>query len=126
MDILVTSEMTSCSAERLINIEIGLYGRKIIVLGAYGQVKYRFMETLGGTIRKIKPIQVILTGDLNGRRGRKDKVSIVENFGEEEINDNGELNSTTPEKMTRLMMKKNYTYCKNEIIRDLYQKLLDM
>lgn len=84
--------------ERLIKIELEMYGRDIVIIGVYGpnddsqiQDKEKFIDCLSENIQKIKHTkEIILAGDFNSRTGRKEKDSVIGSFGEEQRNDNGE------------------------------------
>ncbi|XP_030747932.1 craniofacial development protein 2-like [Sitophilus oryzae] len=83
--------------ERVIRVEIAIYGRDVIIIGAYGPnddspvtEKEKFLDTIQNEIANIRKKELIIAGDLNGREGRKENDSAIGRFGEEITNDNGE------------------------------------
>lgn len=83
--------------ERVIRVEIAIYGRDVIIIGAYGPnddspvtEKEKFLDTIQNEIANIRKKELIIAGDLNGRVGRKENDSVIGRFGEEITNDNGE------------------------------------
>ncbi|RZF32288.1 hypothetical protein LSTR_LSTR001752 [Laodelphax striatellus] len=84
--------------ERIIEVELEIYGREIVIIGVYGptddsqmQDKDEFFECLNATVEKInRRKEIILTGDLNGRTGRRANDTVIGSFGEDCLNDNGE------------------------------------
>ncbi|XP_022188702.2 craniofacial development protein 2-like [Nilaparvata lugens] len=84
--------------ERIIKVELEMYGREIIILGVHGptndsqvQDKENFSECLRVNVEEMKGRkEIILAGDLNGRTGRRIGDTVVGCFGEESINDSGE------------------------------------
>ncbi|XP_060530421.1 craniofacial development protein 2-like [Cylas formicarius] len=84
--------------DRVIKIDIVVFGRHIIVIGEYGQTedsalieKTSFIQTIQEEIDKIKQNQeLIIAGDFNGRTGIKENDAIIGRFGEDTVNTNGE------------------------------------
>ena len=84
--------------ERIIKLNLTLYGREIAILAVYGPTddssaaeKDYFMNTLQDEITKIKQnYEIIIAGDLNGRVGKRENDKTVGRFGEQISNDNGE------------------------------------
>ena len=77
---------------------MNIWGYKLTIIGTYAPnedngatVKDKFFANLNGEIVKSgSGRQLILMGDMNGRTGRKAGDTVVGNFGEDGVNDNGE------------------------------------
>jgi len=84
--------------ERILKLDMNIWGYKLTIIGIYAPnedngvtVKGEFFANLSeeivisGSGRKL-----ILMGDMNGRKGKKNGDTVVGNFGEDMVNDNGE------------------------------------
>lgn len=84
--------------ERMIKINICMFGRKVTILGVYAvnddepvSVKETFFQQLNDEVLKIGTSrELIILGDLNSRTGRKQNDNIIGRHGEDTSNDNGE------------------------------------
>ena len=84
--------------ERMVKVEMVIWGYKLTIIGVYAPnedngdtVKDEFFEKLNEEIvNSDRGRQLILMGDMNGRTGRKTGDTVVGNFGEDKVNDNGE------------------------------------
>jgi exonuclease III len=84
--------------ERMLKLDMNIWGYKLMIIGVYAPnedsgatVKDEFFANLNEEIVKSgSGRQLILMGDMNVRIGRKTGNTVVGNFGEERINDNGE------------------------------------
>ncbi|XP_030747147.1 craniofacial development protein 2-like [Sitophilus oryzae] len=82
---------------RLIKMNLSLHGKNITIIGVYAvnddtlvKDKEEFFEQLSYEISKIgQSREIILTGDLNSRIGKKLHDKIVGQFREATLNDNG-------------------------------------
>ncbi|XP_030752879.1 craniofacial development protein 2-like [Sitophilus oryzae] len=78
-------------------MNLSLHGKNITIIGVYAvnddtlvKDKEKFFEQLSYEISKIgQSREIILTGDLNSRTGKKLHDKIVGQFGEAILNDNG-------------------------------------
>ncbi|XP_072160540.1 uncharacterized protein [Bemisia tabaci] len=101
--ILVRNDLRKCITswepinERIVKMNVTVYGHKITLLGVYGinddapvAAKDQFFELLNDEILKVGTSrEVIVIGDLNGRTGRRIGCKVVGPFGEDVVNDNG-------------------------------------
>ena len=84
--------------QRIIKMNLNLYGHKITLLGVYGvnddatvACKDQFFEDLNDEILNVGAgREAILMGDLNSRTGRRVNCKVVGPFGEDAVNDNGD------------------------------------
>jgi exonuclease III len=84
--------------ERILKLDMNIWGYKLTIIGIYAPnednkttVKDEFFANLNEEIIKSgSGRQLILMGDMNGRTGRKTGDTVVGNFGEDMVNDNGE------------------------------------
>ena len=82
----------------MLRLDMNIRGYKLTIIGIYAPnedngatVKDEFFANLNEEIVKSgSGRQLILMGDMNGRIGRKTGDTVVENFGEDRVNDNGE------------------------------------
>nr|XP_018911551.1 PREDICTED: craniofacial development protein 2-like [Bemisia tabaci] len=101
--ILVRNDLRKCITswepinERIVKMNVTVYGHKITLLGVYGinddapvAAKDQFFELLNDEILKVGTSrEVIVLGDLNGRTGHRIDCKVVGPFGEDVVNDNG-------------------------------------
>jgi hypothetical protein len=84
--------------ERILKLDMNMWGYKLMIIGAYtpnednrATVKDELFDNLNEEIVKSgSGRQLILMGDKNERIERKTGDTVVGNFGENRINDNGE------------------------------------
>jgi exonuclease III len=83
--------------QRILNVDMNIREYKLTIIGIYApnednktRVKDEFSANLNEDIKSFSGRQLILTGDMNGRTGRKTGDTVVGNFGEEIFNDKGE------------------------------------
>ena len=84
--------------ERILRLGMNIWGYKLTIIGIYAPnedngaaVKDEFFAKLNEEIVKSgSGRQLMLMGDMNGRTGRKTGDTVVRNFGEDRVNDNGE------------------------------------
>ncbi|XP_030764730.1 uncharacterized protein LOC115888973 [Sitophilus oryzae] len=107
-------------------MNLSLHGKNITIIGVYAvnddalvKDKEEFFEQLSYEILKIgQSREIILTGDLNSRIGRKLHDKIVGQFGEETLNDNGN-------RLTNICDQNNLHSFNHESVKDLYKNRLD-
>lgn len=84
--------------ERILHISMQIRGQKLEIIAAYAPtndchdgIKEKFFTDLSDVIDKINQgHQIVIMGDMNGRVGSRENDEVVGNFGEEEVNNNGE------------------------------------
>ena len=77
---------------------MNMWGYKLTIIGIYtlnedngGIVKDEIFAHLNEeTVNSGSGRQLIIMGNMNGRTGRKTGNTVVDNFGEDRVNDNGE------------------------------------
>lgn len=83
--------------ERMIKMNLTLYGQKLTILGVYSinddaivAKKDQFYEQLNCEIVKVgNTRELIVIGDMNARTGKKQQDKVVGQYGEDVLNDNG-------------------------------------
>ena len=84
--------------EKILKLDTNIWGYKLTIIGIYATnedngvtVKYEFFFNLNEEIVKSgSGRQLILMGDMNGRKWRKAGERVVGNFGEDMVKNNGE------------------------------------
>jgi len=84
--------------ERTLKLDMNISGYQVTIIGIYAPnedngvtEKYEFFANLNEEIVKTgSGRQLIQMGNMNGRIGRKSGDTVVGNFGEDMVNDNGE------------------------------------
>lgn len=84
--------------ERIIKLNLQMFGEKITVLGVYGvdegdpwTTKEEFYQKMSEEITKLgNTRELLILGDLNGRVGRKQNDPVIGKYGEDRRNNNGE------------------------------------